>query len=110
VSPLIPEAGRYRGNIIMQAGEIKPATESSAIVALVLGIGGIFVIPVLLSIPAIVVGKSAQRKIDESGGTLVGAELAKAGVITGWIGLGLGLLILILIVVGFLFLAAGGSV
>lgn len=76
-------------------------TESSAIVALVLGIAGLFVLPLIFSIPAIIVGKNAQRKIDASGGTLGGAELAKAGVICGWIGTGLALLGLVALIILF---------
>ena len=83
----------------MQQYGARPATEGSAITALVLGIAGIFVLPLILSIPAIVVGKKAQSKIEASGGTLGGAELAKAGVICGWIGTGLGILFLVGIIV-----------
>lgn len=77
----------------------KPTTESSAIVALVLGIAGLFVLPVILSIPAVIVGKSAEKKIQSSGGTLGGSELAKAGVICGWIGIALGILGIIAVIV-----------
>lgn len=88
---------------MVQSGQANSGTESSAIVSLVLGIAGIFVIPLILSIPAIIVGKSAQRKIEASGGTLGGAELAKAGIITGWIGVVLGVLGLLAIIVLFAF-------
>ena len=83
---------------MVQPGGARP-TESSAIVSLVLGIAGIFVLPLILSVPAIIVGKSAQRKIAASGDTLGGAELAKAGVVTGWIGVGLAVLGMIIFVI-----------
>lgn len=85
----------------MQQYGAKPATEGSAITAIVLGIAGIIVLPLILSIPAIIVGKNAQKKIDASGGTLGGAELAKAAVVCGWIGTAIGLLF----VVGFIVIA-----
>jgi hypothetical protein len=85
--------------VLMQQYGARPATEGSAITALVLGIAGIFVLPLILSIPAVVVGKKAQKKIDASGGALGGAELAKAGVICGWIGTALGIVFLLAIIV-----------
>lgn len=85
----------------MQQYGAKPATEGSAITAIVLGIAGIIVLPLILSIPAIIVGKNAQKKIDASGGALGGTELAKAAVVCGWIGTAIGLLF----VVGFIVIA-----
>jgi hypothetical protein len=85
----------------MQQYGAKPATEGSAITALVLGIAGIFVLPLFLSIPAIIVGKNAQKKIDASGGSLGGTEMAKAAVVCGWIGTAIG----ILFVIGFIVIA-----
>ncbi len=83
----------------MQQYGAKPATEGSAITAIVLGIAGIIVLPLFLSIPAIIVGKNAQKKIDASGGTLGGTELAKAAVVCGWIGTALGSLFVIAFIV-----------
>lgn len=73
----------------MQDAGTTPQTDSSAIVSLVLGIAGLFVMPLILSIPAIIVGRKSERNIAASGGALKGAELAKAGIVTGWIGVGL---------------------
>lgn len=83
----------------MQQYGAKPATEGSAITAIVLGIAGIIVLPLILSIPAIIVGKNAQKKIDASGGTLGGTELAKAAVVCGWIGTAIGLLFVVALIV-----------
>ena len=66
-------------------------TSGSAIASLVLGIAGIFVLPVVLSVLAIIFGKRAKDEIDSSEG--VGGEgLATAGVVLGWIGLALGII------------------
>ena len=73
-------------------------TNTRAIVALVLGIGGLIVLPVVLSIPAIVVGNRARREIDASGGRQGGRGLAVAGIVCGWIGVALALLGLLAIV------------
>ncbi len=73
-------------------------TNTRAIVALVLGIAGLIFLPVLLSIPAIVVGSRARREIDASGGMQGGRGLAVAGIVCGWIGVAFGVLALVAIV------------
>jgi hypothetical protein len=65
--------------------------ESSAIASLILGILGIITCPVILSIPAIILGNQAKQKISQDP-TLEGEGLARAGVILGWVGVGLGAL------------------
>ena len=69
-----------------------------AIVSLVLGIAGLVFIPVILSIPAVIVGYQARREIDASGGAQGGRGLAIAGIVCGWIGIAFGVLILVGIV------------
>jgi hypothetical protein len=54
----------------------------------VLGIGGFVIFPVVLSIVAIVLGRSAKREIAERPG-LGGAGLATAGIVLGWVGVAL---------------------
>jgi hypothetical protein len=89
----------------MSAGVYASAGETSgkAITSLVLGIGGFVIFPVVLSILAIVFGRSAKREIAERPG-LGGAGLATAGIVLGWIGVALvvlaALLIALLVVVG----------
>jgi magnesium-transporting ATPase (P-type) len=63
-------------------------TSGKAIASLVLGIGGFLIFPVVLSILAIVFGRSAKREIAERPG-LGGAGLATAGIVLGWIGVAL---------------------
>jgi len=63
-------------------------TEGSAVAALVLGILGIMACPLILSIPAVIVGNQARAKIRQDP-TLEGEPLARAGIILGWIGIGL---------------------
>lgn len=74
----------------MSAGVHASAGETSgkAIASLVLGIGGFLIFPVVLSILAIVFGRSAKREIAERPG-LGGAGLATAGIVLGWIGVAL---------------------
>ena len=74
----------------MPAGVYASAGETSgkAIASLVLGIGGFVIFPVVLSILAIVFGRSAKREIAERPG-LGGAGLATAGIVLGWVGLAL---------------------
>ena len=73
-------------------------------VALVLGILGITTCPLILSIPAVIVGSQARTKI-RNDPMLEGDSLARAGVILGWVGIGLAALALVAavlaLVVGF---------
>ncbi len=70
------------------AAAARPRTSGAAIASLVLGILGLFAIPLITSLGAIFLGRRAQREIAESPG-LSGEGLAKAGVILGWIGVAL---------------------
>lgn len=63
-------------------------TEGRAVAALILGILGIISCPLILSVPAIIVGNQAQQKIREDP-SLEGEGLARAGVIMGWVGVGI---------------------
>lgn len=93
------------GGAGLSAGVHASAGETSgkAIASLVLGIGGFVIFPVVLSILAIVFGRSAKREIAQRPG-LGGAGLATAGIVLGWIGVALAvlaaLLIALLVVVG----------
>lgn len=62
-----------------------------ALIALVAGILGVTLFPLIGSIVAVIVGPMAKREIAESGGTLGGENLAQIGMILGWIGIGLSL-------------------
>lgn len=81
-----------------------PRNSSKAVVSLVIGI----ISPVLglccaflglIGIVAVVIGKQAQREIAASNGMLVGAGMAKAGVVLGIIGAAIGALLTILNIV-----------
>jgi uncharacterized membrane protein len=65
-----------------------------AMASLVLSILGLVgVLPLLGSIIGLILGYMARNDIESSGGTLGGSDLAKWGIILGWIGIGIGLLI-----------------
>ena len=66
-------------------------TESSAVASLVLGILGFVACPVVCSILAIVFGNQAKNRI-RANPALEGENLAKAGIILGWVGVGLSIL------------------
>jgi len=63
-----------------------PPTHPRATTALVLGILGLLVCPLVLSIPALVIGRNAVREIDASNGQLGGRGNAQAGYILGIVG------------------------
>jgi len=61
-------------------------TNGKATAALVLGICGLLLCPLVLSVVALVLGYQARTEIDQSGGTQDGRGLAVAGIVLGWIG------------------------
>lgn len=85
-------------------------TDGQAIASLVCGILGLVFCPVILSIVAIVLGKSSMTRIQASGGAVQGHQLAKAGFIIGIVGLVLGVvgLIFLFVVMGAVFTSGGG--
>ena len=78
-------------------------TEPRAVVALVLGILGIILCPILAPI-AWAVGHASEQQIDASGGRVSGRGLATAGKITGIVGTVLLILYVLFIVVFFVFI------
>ena len=96
--PPPPPAAPYGGGV--------PTSSGKAVAALVLGILGLISCGPLAAIPAIVIGRSAQREIDASGGMLTGRSSATAGIVLGWIEVAL--MVLAAVAVALLF-AFGGS-
>lgn len=75
-----------------------------AIVSLVLGILGLAqFLPLVGPIGAIVAGKMAEKEIHELPAQYRGANLARAGILLGWIGIGLFAIGLILVLLAILF-------
>ena len=72
----------------------QPAAKTSpqAVWSLILGILSITCIWLLGSIPSIILGILAIRKIDQSGGTLKGRGMGIAGIVTGSVGVIVGLM------------------
>ena len=75
-------------------------TSGNAIVSLVLGITGLFVLPLVLSVLAIVFARRAQAEIGATPG-LGGRGIARAGEILGWIGVAIGILTVLVLVLVF---------
>ena len=68
---------------------------------MVLGIVGLVACGFLAGIPAIILGRQAQREIDASNGWLTGRGMATAGVVMGWIEVGLAILAIVIVVLVF---------
>lgn len=66
-----------------------------AVASLVLGVGGLALLPLLGSILAIILGYMARRNIRQHPDEIAGDGIALAGIVTGWIGVTLALLGLI---------------
>jgi uncharacterized protein DUF4190 len=76
-------------------------TNGKAVASLACGIGGFVILPLALSILALVFGYQARRELAERPGE-GGAGLATAGIVLGWLGVVIGALGLL-----FFVLAAG---
>lgn len=68
-------------------GYAQPSQSGKATASMVLGIIGIFVCPIVLSVLAIVFGVQARNEINASGGRILGSSKATAGLTLGIIGL-----------------------
>ncbi len=75
-------------------------SSGSAIAALVLGICGIVLCPIVPSILALVFGYKGRDEVDRSGGAIGGRGMATAGVVLGWVGLAIWALLVGLIIIG----------
>lgn len=82
----------------------QPTPDTGATTALVLGILSLIVCPLILSIPAIIIGNSAKQKAAALPGQ-PGLSNAKAGVILGWVSLVLSVGYIIFLIA----LVAGGT-
>lgn len=77
---------------------VPPKNDDGAVTSLILGIASFLVCPIVLAVPAIIVGNTAKSRIAQSGGTLIGDGLATAGIVCGWINVVLsGVLLLIIL-------------
>ena len=83
------------------AAPATPPTSGLAIASLLLGIGGLTVIPLIGSVLALILGYMARNDIRERLEEISGEGLATAGIVMGWIGVGL-MVLGILIGVGFM--------
>jgi len=82
-----PPGAPYQQQPMPYQPVVAPTTNGKATAALVLGIVGIFVCPIICSILALIFGYQARNEIAASGGYQGGDSYATAGIILGWIGL-----------------------
>ena len=76
-------------NEISSQTKFVPQNSSLAVLSLVCGVLGLTLLPLIGSVVAVITAPMAKREIEESGGTLTGAEMANIGQILGWIGIAL---------------------
>jgi len=72
-------------------------TNGMAIAALILGIAGITVVPLIGSVLALILGYAAKRDIRQRPTETTGEGLATGGIVMGWIGV----VVTVLVVCGF---------
>lgn len=75
-------------------------TNGRATASLVLGILGLIVCPLILSVLALVFGYQSRKEIDASEGRQTNRGAATAGIVLGWVGLVLGIVLLVLFAFG----------
>lgn len=73
-------------------------TEGFAIASLACGIAGFFAVPIVGSVLAIVFGSVGRKRIAQDP-SLSGQDMARAGIIIGWVGLVLGILVVLFFIV-----------
>jgi hypothetical protein len=87
---------------------VAPQTSGMAIGSLIASILGLTLFPTIGSVIGLILGYVARNQIRDSGGTIGGDGVAKAGIILGWIGVALavvGVCLVILVWAGLI----GGS-
>ena len=62
-----------------------PTAPGGAIASLIMGIFSLFLCGIFLAIPALIVGYSARRQIDDNPELYNGRGLATAGIVMGWL-------------------------
>lgn len=81
-------------------GHTPAQSNQKAMWSMILGILSIVACGILAGLPALILGSSARKEIEASGGAQTGAGMAKAGVILGWISVVLTILFVLLVVAG----------
>lgn len=85
------ERARSLGHTIAADSRKQSSRDGEAVASFVLGILGIILLPVLLSAPAIVLGNRSIHRVGSGNQGVEGTDIARAGVVMGWIGLVYGL-------------------
>ncbi|MDX2375284.1 DUF4190 domain-containing protein [Microbacterium sp. LRZ72] len=94
-TPQNPTSGGYPPPPPAATGPAAPTTNTLSIVALVAGLVGLFILPFIGSIVAVITGHMSLGQIKRTGEQ--GRGLALAGTIMGWVGIGLAILGVILV-------------
>lgn len=98
-APAPPPVHQWQGPPPAPYGSPVVRTSGNATAALVLGIVGIFMCPLVASVPAIALGSSAKREIRENPG-MGGEGMATWGIALGWVGTAFGALGLLILLLG----------
>ena len=102
-----PSCGHPQGAPAYARGPAR-RNDGQAITALILGIAGLVICPIVPSIFAIIIGNQSKARI-AADPTLDGEQLANTGVILGWIGIVLGGIGLVVAIAAFFVLVVAGG-
>ncbi len=79
-------------------------TSTMAIISLIAGIAGFFLLPVIASIAAIITGNMARGETRANPPTASGDGLATAGIVMGWIQIGMTVVSICCVIAYFVFI------
>lgn len=81
----------------------KPAPPGAAIASLVLGVASFLMCGIFFSIPGVILGYQARKRIEANPDGLGGADMVKAAIIVNWINIALSIVVVIFMIVMFVF-------
>lgn len=97
--PLGTAPGAPYGEVPVRPIRQQLPTDGMAVASLVLSISSFIFCPVVMAVLGVIFGYMSLTKIEDSRGAVGGSELARAGIIIGWINIGLTVLVGIFILV-----------
>src|SRR5579864_7882169 len=80
-----PAQTQYPPQAQQYPGQFQPQTDGKAMASLILGILSILCFGLLTGLPAIILGHISRGNIEQSRGRLIGAGMALAGLILGYV-------------------------
>ncbi len=91
---------RSSGREARRAAAVPPRRSGKALASLICGVLGLFLIPLVLPVAAIVLGVMGRRDIENGRGRVTGIGMAQAGIAMGVVGVAIAGAIVLLAITG----------